>query len=53
MNNNLNNKNILSPKKDDKKDNIITSLKEVESFLNNLNCFCSSVKLANLLKKFR
>ena len=55
MNKNLNNKNINInnlPQKDNcKKNNIISSLSEVEYFLCNLDYFISNVKLVNLLKK--
>lgn len=57
MNNNFNNKYIVSqklPKRDNlKKNNLINSLNEVECFLNNLDSLFTSVKLINILKKFK
>lgn len=57
MNNNFNINKIsnqkTSSKNSIKKDNIITSLSEVECFLNSLNCIFSGTKLVNIMKKFK
>ncbi len=53
MNNIFNNNDILPKKNNNKKDNLVSSLKEVEIFLNNLNCFFSSIEFIKLFKKFK
>lgn len=53
MNNNFNNNCIFPKKNNNKKDNLITSLKEVENFLDNLNCFFSSIEFIKLFKKLK
>lgn len=57
MKNNSNKEYMVSQKlpiKDhQKKNNLITSLNEVECFLNNLDSLFTSVKLINILKKFK
>lgn len=57
MKNNFNNKKFTCKKNISKnafkKCNIITSLSEVECFLNNLDLIFSNIKLINIFKKFK
>ena len=52
-----NHKNIIpkesSQKNNFKKENIVSSLNEVECFLTNLNFIFNNIKLVKILKKFK